>query len=47
MRWSVIDSPIGDLTLAVDDTGLCQVNFGGSDRTDRCRTLCSPRRPSN
>ena len=32
MRWSVIDSPIGDLTLAVDDTGLCQVHFGGSDR---------------
>ena len=32
MRWSVIDSPIGDLTLAVDDAGLCQVHFGGSDR---------------
>lgn len=32
MRWSVIDSPIGDLTLAVDDVGLCRVHFGGSDR---------------
>ena len=28
MRWSVIDSPIGDLSLAVDDTGLCCVRFG-------------------
>lgn len=32
MRWSVIDSPIGDLTLAVDDAGLCRVHFGGSNR---------------
>ena len=32
MRWSVIDSPVGDLTLAVDDTGLCRVQFGASDR---------------
>lgn len=32
MRWSVIDSPIGDLTLAVDDVGLCRVHFGSSDR---------------
>jgi methylated-DNA-[protein]-cysteine S-methyltransferase len=41
MRWSVIDSPIGDLTLAVDDVGLCRVHFGGSDRpvdTDRLLT---------
>jgi methylated-DNA-[protein]-cysteine S-methyltransferase len=30
MRWSVIDSPIGDLTLAVDDTGLCRLHFGRS-----------------
>jgi methylated-DNA-[protein]-cysteine S-methyltransferase len=30
MRWSVIDSPIGDLTLAVDDTGLCRLHFGKS-----------------
>ncbi|MGW7681417.1 methylated-DNA--[protein]-cysteine S-methyltransferase [Kribbella sp. NPDC054772] len=32
MRWSVIDSPIGDLTLAVDETGLCRLHFGGTDR---------------
>jgi methylated-DNA-[protein]-cysteine S-methyltransferase len=32
MRWSVIDSPVGDLTLAVDETGLCRLHFGGSDR---------------
>ncbi len=28
MRWSVIDSPIGDLSLAVDDDGLCRLGFG-------------------
>ncbi|MEU4288416.1 methylated-DNA--[protein]-cysteine S-methyltransferase [Kribbella sp. NPDC026596] len=32
MRWSVIDSPIGDLTLAVDETGLCRLHFGAADR---------------
>jgi methylated-DNA-[protein]-cysteine S-methyltransferase len=32
MRWSVIDSPIGDLTLAVDETGLCRLHFGATDR---------------
>ena len=32
MRWSVIDSPIGDLTLAVDDIGLCRLHFGAADR---------------
>ncbi len=31
MRWTVIDSPIGDLSLAVDDTGLCRVSFGVVD----------------
>ena len=28
MRWSVIDSPIGDLSLAVDDIGLCRLRMG-------------------
>ncbi|TCO24762.1 methylated-DNA-[protein]-cysteine S-methyltransferase [Kribbella steppae] len=32
MRWSVIDSPIGDLSLAVDDAGLCRLNFGRVDQ---------------
>src|SRR5262249_31075962 len=32
MRWSVIESPIGDLTLAVDDAGLCRLHFGATDR---------------
>jgi len=32
MRWSVIDSPIGDLTLAVDDIGLCRLHFGSTGR---------------
>ncbi|MET7278629.1 methylated-DNA--[protein]-cysteine S-methyltransferase [Kribbella sp. NPDC005582] len=27
MRWSVVDSPIGELSLAVDETGLCRVAF--------------------
>ncbi|MDX6246707.1 MAG: methylated-DNA-[protein]-cysteine S-methyltransferase [Kribbellaceae bacterium] len=31
MRWSVIDSPIGDLSLAVDEEGLCCVRFGAVD----------------
>ena len=31
MRWSVIDSPIGELSLAVDDHGLCGVRFGPVD----------------
>ena len=31
MRWSVIDSPIGDLSLAVDEVGLCCVRFGPVD----------------
>lgn len=37
MRWSVFDSPIGDLSVAVDDDGaLCRLRFGaielGPDR---------------
>jgi methylated-DNA-[protein]-cysteine S-methyltransferase len=32
MRWSVIDSPIGDLSLAVDDAGLCRLRFGRVDQ---------------
>ncbi|MFS8477742.1 MAG: methylated-DNA--[protein]-cysteine S-methyltransferase [Micromonosporaceae bacterium] len=29
MRWSVVPSPIGDLGVAVDDTGVCAVSFSG------------------
>ncbi|GAB3941389.1 methylated-DNA--[protein]-cysteine S-methyltransferase [Kribbella albertanoniae] len=32
MRWSVVDSPIGELSLAVDETGLCRVTFQRLDR---------------
>jgi methylated-DNA-[protein]-cysteine S-methyltransferase len=32
MHWTVVDSPIGDLTLAVDETGLCRLHFGSTDR---------------
>ncbi|TWD80629.1 methylated-DNA-[protein]-cysteine S-methyltransferase [Kribbella amoyensis] len=28
MRWIVIDSPVGDLSLAVDEVGLCRLRFG-------------------
>ena len=28
LYWSVIDSPIGDLSLAVDDVGLCRLSMG-------------------
>lgn len=28
MRWVVIDSPIDELSVAVDDTGVCGVHFG-------------------
>ncbi|GIH09932.1 methylated-DNA--protein-cysteine methyltransferase [Rhizocola hellebori] len=28
MRWSYIDSPIGELSYALDDTGVCSVHFG-------------------
>jgi methylated-DNA-[protein]-cysteine S-methyltransferase len=31
MRWTVIDSPIGDLSLAVDDDGFCGLRFGAVD----------------
>ena len=31
MRWTVIDSPIGDLSLAVDDDGFCGLGFGAVD----------------
>lgn len=31
MRWVVIDSPIDELSVAVDDTGVCGVRFGAVD----------------
>jgi methylated-DNA-[protein]-cysteine S-methyltransferase len=31
MRWVVIDSPIDELSVAVDDTGVCGVHFGAVD----------------
>lgn len=41
MYWSVVDSPIGDLTLAVDETGLCRLHFGGTDRPQDTDPLLS------
>jgi methylated-DNA-[protein]-cysteine S-methyltransferase len=29
VRWSVVASPIGDLGVAADDTGVCVVSFSG------------------
>jgi methylated-DNA-[protein]-cysteine S-methyltransferase len=31
MLRRVVDSPIGELTLAVDEVGVCVVSFGGAD----------------
>jgi methylated-DNA-[protein]-cysteine S-methyltransferase len=31
IRWSVIDSPIGNLSLAVDDVGLCRLQMGTAE----------------
>ncbi|MEJ3742360.1 methylated-DNA--[protein]-cysteine S-methyltransferase [Actinomycetes bacterium KLBMP 9797] len=31
MRWVVIESPIDELGVAVDDSGVCGVRFGGVD----------------
>ncbi|MEH1012650.1 methylated-DNA--[protein]-cysteine S-methyltransferase [Micromonospora sp. CPCC 206060] len=31
MRWTVVDSPIGDLSVGVDDVGVCGVHFGAVD----------------
>lgn len=31
MRWTVVDSPIGKLSVAVDDAGVCGVQFGVAD----------------
>ncbi|MGI5212628.1 methylated-DNA--[protein]-cysteine S-methyltransferase [Plantactinospora sp. CA-290183] len=28
MRWTVLDSPIGELSVAVDEVGICGVRFG-------------------
>lgn len=28
MRWTVLDSPIGELSVAVDDTAVCGLHFG-------------------
>ncbi|MFI6227081.1 methylated-DNA--[protein]-cysteine S-methyltransferase [Micromonospora echinospora] len=28
MRWTVLDTPIGELSVAVDDTAVCGVHFG-------------------
>ena len=28
MRWTVVDSPIGELLLGADDGALCRLNFG-------------------
>ncbi|MBV1849650.1 methylated-DNA--[protein]-cysteine S-methyltransferase [Catellatospora tritici] len=31
MRWTVVDTPIGPLSCAVDDLGLCALQFGKLD----------------
>lgn len=31
MRWTVLDTPIGELSVGVDDVGICGVRFGRVD----------------
>ncbi|MEV4627593.1 methylated-DNA--[protein]-cysteine S-methyltransferase [Micromonospora sp. NPDC049523] len=31
MRWTVLDTPIGELSVAADDAGICGVHFGPVD----------------
>ncbi|MDG4834750.1 methylated-DNA--[protein]-cysteine S-methyltransferase [Solwaraspora sp. WMMD1047] len=31
MRWAVVESPIGELSVAVDEVGVCGVRFGAVD----------------
>ncbi|MDG4763071.1 methylated-DNA--[protein]-cysteine S-methyltransferase [Solwaraspora sp. WMMD406] len=31
MRWAVLDSPIGELSVATDALGVCRVRFGRTD----------------
>jgi methylated-DNA-[protein]-cysteine S-methyltransferase len=33
MHWAYVDSPIGELAYAVDETGVCSVQFGGRPDT--------------
>lgn len=32
MRWAVLDSPIDELSVAVDDVGVCAVRFGAVEQ---------------
>ncbi|MEE6258436.1 methylated-DNA--[protein]-cysteine S-methyltransferase [Plantactinospora sonchi] len=34
MRWTVLDTPIGELSVGVDDVGVCGVRFGPVETTD-------------
>jgi methylated-DNA-[protein]-cysteine S-methyltransferase len=34
MRWALLDSPIGELSVAADDTGICRVHFGPIDAAE-------------
>lgn len=45
MRWLVVDSPLGDLSVATDHAGVCGVHFGRVDaagtETDDVRLLAA------
>jgi methylated-DNA-[protein]-cysteine S-methyltransferase len=34
MRWTVVDSPIGPLSLAADEVGVCGLGFGATPGVD-------------
>ena len=35
MRWTVLDSPIGELSVALDEAGVCGVHFGPVEHAAR------------
>ncbi|MEU4566125.1 methylated-DNA--[protein]-cysteine S-methyltransferase [Micromonospora sp. NPDC023956] len=43
MRWTVLDTPIGDLSVAVDDTAVCGVHFGRVESAGPARDELSRR----
>ncbi|SCL15766.1 methylated-DNA--[protein]-cysteine S-methyltransferase [Micromonospora inyonensis] len=43
MRWTVLDTPIGELSVAVDDTAVCGVHFGRVESAGPARSELSRR----
>ncbi|MEO3745923.1 methylated-DNA--[protein]-cysteine S-methyltransferase [Plantactinospora sp. B5E13] len=41
MRWTVLDTPIGELSVGVDDVGICGVRFGRVDTAGEANGLAT------